>query len=217
MNKKLCVILIVLLCLLTAGCTKKEEPVTYPDWDLEGYFLDEDGNFVSVTPSPYEEYPGWYVGCMIGEDMYGWVIQQEKDTLHGNIVPEYEEGEYIVTVSREGEDGIAFAVEGGETYHLKKLDDSELVAKYSLRINIEGDGEIAYAQNGNEIEFEEGYPYQSAQINVKDVETVRIAARASEGWKFVKWTRNGTDYSTEAVLDIEVNEDIDMVAVFEAE
>ena len=107
MKKPICLLLAALLLFSLAACAKSEQGgEEAAAWTREGYFVDENDNFLSIMVSPYEEYEGWYVGAILGEDMYGWVIQQEGSTLHGNIMPEYEEGEFIVTVSEEGEDGI---------------------------------------------------------------------------------------------------------------
>ena len=108
-----------------AGTVNTDDPVTAePDeefvWTREGYFSDEDGNFVYISASEDEENPGWYVGGCIGEDTYGWYIGQEGKTLHGNIAAPYEEEgtEFYVTVSEDGEQDILLEVNGGETYRL---------------------------------------------------------------------------------------------------
>ncbi len=43
-----------------------------------------------------------------------------------------------------------------------------------------------------------------------------FGAKADEdGWHFVKWTRNGEDYSVDPIITVELTEDSDFVAVFE--
>ena len=44
-----------------------------------------------------------------------------------------------------------------------------------------------------------------------------IKAKADEGWKFVKWTKDGTDFSEEPEITVEVSEDVEYIAVFETE
>ena len=128
MKKAICLLFaLTLLCtVFFTGCKnaaqeESEETAAAPteteaakEWTREGYFTDEDGNFLSVTYMDDVEEPGWYVGAMLGEDMYGNLVQQEGGTLHGNIVPDYEEGEFLVTVSEEGEDGLLLTVDGGD-------------------------------------------------------------------------------------------------------
>ncbi len=216
MKKTICLLLSFLLIFSLAACTKQAqggEPAG--EWTREGYFTDENDNFLNIQTSPYEEYPGWYVGCILGEDMYGWVIQQEDNTLHGDIMPEYEDGEYIVTVTEEGEDGILLTTEAGDTYHFTPYDMPE--ATIFVNINIEGFGRIAYALEGEELELDDEYPYQSAVINLPEPTVYELGAKADEGWKFVKWTKNGEDFSTEPILTVTLDETADYIAVFEEE
>ena len=185
------------------------------EWSREGYFETESGDMLSIMPSDDEEYPGWYVGGVFGDDMYGWYIEQEGESLHGNINSEGDE--FVVTVTEEGEDGVLMTVDAtGEEYHFTpaELEDASIF----VQINTEGMGEIAYAPEGEEPVFEEDYPYQSAQINLAEPATYKIVARTTEdGWKFVKWTKDGKDYSTDAEITVELSESADFVAVFEAE
>ncbi|MBQ2058147.1 MAG: hypothetical protein II488_00070, partial [Firmicutes bacterium] len=47
--------------------------------------------------------------------------------------------------------------------------------------------------------------------------TYTILAYPDKGWKFVKWTKNGEDISTEPQITVEVGEDSDFVAVFDVD
>ena len=206
--------------LASCSSSKTEEPEkqeeTTTEWSRQGYFSDENDNLLTVLPSMYEEHPGWYVGCFLGDDAYGWVIQQEGNSLHGNIVPESEEGEFIVTVTEEGEDGLLLTTEDGETYHFKEMDMPE--ATIIVTVNIEGFGGIDYAEGTETPVFDPDYPYQSAQINLAEpAEYTFLATSYEEGWKFVKWTKNGEDYSTDELITVELTESADFVAVFEQE
>lgn len=94
----------------------------------------------------------------------------------------------------------------------------EQTAQFTARINTEGMGQIAYAEEGEELEFNDEYPAQSAYLGVPEAATYTVGAKADEGWKFVKWTKDGEDYSTEETITIEVNEaDTEYIAVFDAE
>ena len=149
---------------------------------------------------------------MLGEDMYGNYVEPEGSTLHGNIVPDYEEGEFIVTVSEEGEDGVLLTVDGGESYHFKVMDIPE--ATIFVHVTTEGNGMIAYKEGEEVPEIDPEYPYQSAQINLAEPAVYTLLAQAAEDWSFVKWTKDGADYSTEPQITLELSESTDLVAVF---
>ena len=57
------------------------------EWNRDGYFTDENENILSVTYMDDIDEPGWYVGCMLGEDLiedsWGGTLAQEGNTLHG--------------------------------------------------------------------------------------------------------------------------------------
>ncbi len=223
------------LSLLLAGCAQQgggepatEAPAEAPteteapteaateeikEWSREGYFTDEADNLVSVTYMEMDDTKGWYVGAMVEEGMYGNFLEQVGNTLHGNIVPDYEEGELIATVSEEGEDGLMFELEGGKTYHLTRYDMQE--ATIIVHVNIDGDGMIAYAEGEETPEIDPEYPYQSAQINLAEPTVYTLLAKASEGSHFVKWRKDGEDFSTEEQIAVELAESADYVAVFQ--
>lgn len=226
--KRICLILSIALILSLAACggagepaandpaaaeTAAPEPADDFVWTREGYFADENMNLVSIFASEDQEYPGWSVGCMVEEWMYGWYIPQEGRTLHGNLVAPYlEESPFIVTVSEEGEDGIIFEIENGGTYHLTPYEMP--VAVFSVLVNTEGFGQIAYAEGSEEPVFDDEYPSQSAYVGLEGPETYTFAAKPDDGWKFMKWTRNGADYSTDPQITLEIVEDTELVAVF---
>ena len=90
--KKLLVFIIAMMLVLPVIA----ETVETFEWTREGTFIDDQQNMLSVMASYDESKPGWYVGCMLGDNMYGSIIQQEGDTLHGNIVPEYASCEFYI-------------------------------------------------------------------------------------------------------------------------
>ena len=211
MKKVLCVLIAALLAFSLAACEGKDKNFT---WTRTGYFIDEaQSHLVSIEKSADAEHPGWYVGIM-GENTNGWYIQQDGKTLHGDIASPYVEGAgpYVVTVSEEGTDGIQFAVEKGETYHLKPYEMK--VAAFTLIGDTEGLGEIAYAQGNETPKFEDSRPYQSIYIGFEGPEVYTFAARPEEGYKFMKWTKNGVDYSKDAQITFEVTENTELIAVF---
>ena len=215
MKKIIALTLAVVLMLALAACGSKQETPgsAAAEWTREGAFEDADGNYLSISYSDTEGYEGWAVSFMTSDDMHGWIIQQEGDKLHGNLVPEGEEGEFIVTISEEGEDGVLLEVEGGESYHFTPMDVPEFAM--TLKINTEGLGQIAYAPEGEAPEFDDEYPAQSAVQNLEAAATFVLGAKAEDGWKFVKWTKDGADFSTDEQITVEVTEDVEYIAVFD--
>ena len=193
--------------------TEAPAPTEAAEWTREGYFSDEDGNFLSVTYMDDVTDPGWYVGCMLGETMAGWTVRQEGDTLHGNLNGWDESAEpFFVTVSEEGEEGLLLAVEGGETYHLTPMVIPE--ATIFVSVNVDGRGNIDYAQGEEAPEIDPEYPFQSARINLAEPAVHTLVAWPDAGSDFVKWTKNGEDFSTEAQITVLLDESADYVAVF---
>ena len=210
-KKVLSILLAAVMVFSLAGCGKDKDADF--EWTRQGYFKDDNDNLVYIHPSEDEEYPGWTVGCMIEEGMYGWYIQQEGKTLHGNVNAPYMEGDaFVVTVEEEGEDGILLTLESGKVYHLKAYEMPE--AKVVVTINTKGDGAIAYAKEGEELVFDDEFPSQSAYLGLEDFETYTFGAKPDEGNKFWKWTKNGEDFSTDEVVTFELNENADYTAWF---
>ena len=217
--KKIITLLMSLLMILTlAACSKSEDkPASDFEWTREGFFTDEEGVLFSITwmddETLMEEDRGWYVGAMIGEDMYGNIVTPKGETLHGNIVPSYEEGEFVVTVKEEGEDGILVETADGTVYHLKKMDIP--TATIFVNINTEGYGFFDYAREEDGLVFDEEYPATSAIVNLAEADSYILEARPGEGYQFVKWTKNGEDLSTEAIITETFDASADYIAVFE--
>ena len=188
------------------------------EWPREGYFVDENENMLSITWMDDIEEPGWYVGCMLGEDpiedSWGGTLALEGDDLQGMLACSGSGDDLNVIVSEEGTDGVLLTVDGGETYHFTSLGDS-MGASIIVTINTEGWGAIAYAEGEETPEYDEEYPYQSAQINLADPETYTIGAWPEAGSVFVKWTKDGEDYSTEPLITVSLDESADFTAVFE--
>ena len=67
------------------------------------------------------------------------------------------------------------------------------------------------------MEFNDEAPTQSATENVANPAKYVIKAKPDEGWKFVKWTKDGKDFSTDAEITVEVSADVEYIAVFEEE
>jgi len=85
----------------------------------------------------------------------------------------------------------------------------------SVTINTEGMGQIAWAYEGDKIEFDEDFPFQSAVINDASGKKITMEAKANKGWKFAKWTKDGKDFSTDKQVEVSVDGSAAYVAVFE--
>ena len=212
MKKIVCLLLALCLLFSLAACGAKQEEVK--EWSRSGYFMDENENMLSVTWMEDVDEPGWYVGVMIGELMAGWTLPQEGNSLHGNLNAWDESAEpLIVTVSEEGEDGLLLVIEGGESYHFKPYDMPE--ATIVVTINTEGEGNIDWAEGEEAPEIDPDYPYQSAYIGLAEPAVHTFVAWPQAGNLFVKWTKDGEDFSTEPVVTVLLDESADYVAVFE--
>ena len=224
MKKILCLLLAVALVFAFAACGGSEQGTagggdSDHQWTRTGHFTDESDNYLMIFPSEDEEFEGlWAVTFLPGDEMHGWFIPQEGETLHGDLTAEGTgEDPYVVTISEEGEDGILLVNEAGEEFHLTPLEIPDTVA--TLQINTEGYGEITYATDGEEPEFDDEYPYQSAVVNLFEGQSTEytLAARPGEGYKFIKWTKNGEDFSTEDKITVDITEDVEYIAVFDLE
>jgi len=226
MKKWICTLLCVLMLLSLCACggakpaNTNEAPAqteqAAAEWTREGYFADENENMLSVTWMEDIDEPGWYVGCMLGEDFvedsWGGTLPQEGNSLHGTLTSSGSKGDLTVTVSEEGEDGLLLTVEGGETYHFSSMGD--MTASIMVTINTDGFGMIGYEEGETVPELDPEWPYQSAQVNLGEPETYTFAAAPEAGNVFVKWTKNGEDFSTEPVITVLLDESADFVAVF---
>ncbi|MBQ7703386.1 MAG: PT domain-containing protein [Firmicutes bacterium] len=109
--------------------TTDPEPEPDPDfqWTREGFFEDGSGCYVSIAASEDPEFPGWYVTLDTGDIMMGGYIQQEGETLHGNIGFAYDMNldEFIVTVHEDGDDGILLETEDGDTFRFTRIESED--------------------------------------------------------------------------------------------
>ena len=84
-----------------------------------------------------------------------------------------------------------------------------------VTVETEGLGQIAVATKGEKIEFDEEYPIQSFYSYVKKGDTLTLAAKQQyDDYMFVKWKVNGVDYSTEEEVQITIEEESEIIAVF---
>ena len=95
-----------------------------------------------------------------------------------------------------------------------KEDSSDAI---TLEVHTEGMGEFAVAEAGATPEFDPDFPKQDFTLHLSQPETRVLLAKADDGWKFVKWTKDGADFSKEAQITVELSENVSYTAVFEAE
>ena len=91
-------------------------------------------------------------------------------------------------------------------------DDADLV---TVMVNIRGlGGSIAVSDDGSDPQLDPEYPMQSAYSNVEKGTEVKILAEPEEGYHFFKWTVNGEEYSTEPLITVTAEEDVEFLAEF---
>ena len=215
MKKLICLILTVCILFALAACgeTKPAEPEII-EWTRQGTYEDESGNHLIVNLSETEGYEGWAVSLMLDGEAIGWIIHQEGNALRGNLNGWDENLDpFNVTITEEGEDGLKLEVEGGETYYFTPVDMPE--ATIIVTVNIEGWGHIAYAEGEEAPEIDPEFPTQSAYIGLAEPAVHTFLAEPEAGNLFVKWTKNGEDYSTEPQITLLLDESAEYTAVFE--
>ncbi|MBQ1790283.1 MAG: hypothetical protein II008_08905, partial [Oscillospiraceae bacterium] len=110
-------------------------------------------------------------------------------------------------------DGLLLTLDDGSVLAFRRLDLPD--ASILVSINTDGYGSIGWTEGDQPPAIDPEYPFQSAQINLGEPAVHTFAAWANEGWHFVKWTRNGEDYSLEPQITLLLDESADYVAVFE--
>ena len=86
---------------------------------------------------------------------------------------------------------------------------------FSVAIHTEGLGQIAYAAEGETPEFDDAFPMQDALPNLTGNATYVFAPKADDGFTFLKWTKDGNDYSTDEQITVTLSEDAEYTAVFD--
>lgn len=84
-----------------------------------------------------------------------------------------------------------------------------------VRIDVEGQGDVGYAEGETAPERHPDQLLPSAQIRLAESATYTFAAWPKAGNRFVKWTKNGEDFSTEMEITLLLDQSADYVAVFE--
>ena len=80
--------------------------------------------------------------------------------------------------------------------------------------NIEGFGQVSIAEEGADPAFDPDFPTQSAAVNREVGSSVTVAAKPDEGWKILKWTKNGENIGSDAEITFTLEEDTNLVVTF---
>ncbi|MBQ7499868.1 MAG: hypothetical protein IJT91_03135 [Clostridia bacterium] len=85
----------------------------------------------------------------------------------------------------------------------------------TIMVNIKGmGGNIEVSQDGSDPVFDPEAPMQSAYLNVKKGDEVKILATPEEDYHFFKWTVDGVEYSTDPMITVTAEENIEYIAEF---
>ena len=206
MKKIISLLLVMLMIASLAACGSKFE------WTREGYFSDDDSNLLFIQKSEDTSKPGWYVGGMFDDGMFGDVIKVKGNALKGDIAGDLADVDsYEVTITEEGEDGVKLETKNGKVMHFKPYEMP--IATIIINITTKGEGEINAVKEGEEFHFED-IPQHVSYIGLASPETYTIGARPEEGYKFKRWLKNGEEFTTEPIFTLELTESADFVAVF---
>ncbi len=93
------------------------------------------------------------------------------------------------------------------------------VEKVLIKANTEGMGQIAGSDDGSEPELSDEFPMQSLYYNTPVGTTIKMKAKAYEGYKFMCWVDMNklNIYSMEDTIEIEAAEALDLVAFFDVD
>ena len=80
--------------------------------------------------------------------------------------------------------------------------------------NIEGFGQVSIAEEGADPAFDPDFPTQSAAVNREVGSSVTVAAKPDEGWKILKWKKNGENIGSDAEITFTLEEDTNLVVTF---
>ncbi|WP_031552640.1 InlB B-repeat-containing protein [Oribacterium sp. FC2011] len=97
------------------------------------------------------------------------------------------------------------------------LEDTDISKTVLLKIETEGLGYVAYAEDGETPYFDEEYHAQSGYVNAEPGSHFIISAKAEKGWEFKKWKKDGSDFSTDDQIEIVVDEPVSYIAYFDTE
>lgn len=84
----------------------------------------------------------------------------------------------------------------------------------TVTLNMEGFGQVAIAEEDMPVAFDPDFPTQSAVVNRELGSSVTVAAKPDEGWKILKWTKNGENIGSDAEITFTLEEDTNLIVTF---
>ena len=85
----------------------------------------------------------------------------------------------------------------------------------TVMVNIKGwGGHIEATDDGTDPVPDPDFPSQSAYINTEKGTVIKILAEPDEGFHFLRWIVNGTEYSTDPLITVTAEEDVEYLAQF---
>ncbi len=83
----------------------------------------------------------------------------------------------------------------------------------TVMVNVDGLGFIAVTDDGTQPEI--GDPrFQSTFMNVEPGTELIMTCEADEGYRFIRWTKDGAVYSTDQTITVTADESVEYIAVF---
>ena len=79
---------------------------------------------------------------------------------------------------------------------------------------MQGFGQVAIAEEDLPVAFDPDFPTQSAVVNRELGSSVTVGAKPDEGWKVLKWEKNGENIGNDAEITFTLEEDTNFVVYF---
>ena len=178
-----------------------EDETEYIVVSLSGNILstslsDKDINLIFILPSLIKS-----VGDI---NEYGYNYQNISATLNSKEIKSYTLTDEGIAISETSDNKIKLEMD-----ITKKI---PLFTAVSLKIEAEGGGEITSANESEEL----GDEYDSSIIETSQKgKTIKVKAQPYNFYKFVRWTLNDEEYSTDEETTVTLAGDTKLVAVFE--
>ncbi len=84
----------------------------------------------------------------------------------------------------------------------------------TVSVNMQGFGQVAIAEEDLPVAFDPDFPTQSAVVNRELGSSVTVGAKPDEGWKVLKWEKNGENIGNDAEITFTLEEDTNLVVTF---
>ena len=202
---------LVTLMLLTAMMLSLVSCGSGGKWERYGYFSDTEGNTLYIS-DPGEDAEEWYVEFSDGKDVYTGYCEGKGSKLTGMLECELSEdavSEMEITLTNDGKDGVKAKIKDASTCKMTHAETAPIV----ITIDTDGFGFIRALTESREPDSD-GY-VSSMDLDLMVPVVYELTARGENDWAFVKWTKNGEDFSADRKLTVTFSETADYVAVFE--